>query len=127
MRRIKHKIRSAYGFTDKEIIDHIAEYGQDWAIEAYEMIMEDENYSWQILLTAIPLGRTPMDKKFGKELGRYSKRLSKNIEQALVPWLEARRVEAIRKRLAKPPESKTYDEHGNEVDLNDPDWWKKEV
>jgi len=127
MERVKHTIRRAYGFTDNQIFDHIAEVGQGWAIDAYEMIMEDEYRFWNLLVSVTPLARTPMDKKFGKELTKYAKQLRKNIGIVIAPWIEERRIEAIRERLSKPPDSKVYDEHGNEVDLNDPDWWKKEV
>jgi hypothetical protein len=127
MQRVKHRIRQAYGFTDEQILEHISEYGQQWAIEAYEMIMEDEDRYWQFMVSVMPLARTPMDKKFGKSLTRYAKDLRRSISKALVPWVEEKRIQAIRDRLSRPPESKVYDESGREFDINDPDWWKKEV
>jgi len=127
MQRVKHKIRNNYGFTDEQILDHIQQYGQEWAVESYEFIMEDENTFWQLLTSVAPIARSPMSKKAGKELLRYTKTIRKEIAKALAPWLEERRIQAVRERLAKPPESKVYDEHGKEIDLNDPDWWKREV
>jgi len=127
MKRIKHTIRKAYGYTDFDIIEHIGKFGQQWAIDAYESIMEDEDRYWQLMISSLPLARTPMDKKSSKSMGKYAKELQKSISRMLAPWIEQRRIEAIRIRLSKPPQSITYDEHGNVVDLNDPDWWKKEV
>lgn len=127
MKLIKHRIRSAYGYTDAQIVEHILEYGQEWALDSYEMIMEDQDLFWQLSIGIAPISRTPMDKKFGKELTKYTKSLRKNVSRMLIPWVEQRRIEAIRQRLSRPPESKVYDEHGKEFDIEDPDWWKKEV
>ena len=96
MKRIKHRIRRAYGYTDEQIIDHIYSHGQEWAVDAYEMIMEDEDLFWQTMIAVVPLARTPMDKKFGKSLTRYTKELRRNITKMLAPWIEQRRIQAIR-------------------------------
>ena len=124
---MKHSIRQAYGYTDLQIINHIMESGQEWALDAYEMIMEDRDQHWQLFISSMPLARTPMDKKFGKSLDKYTKELRKRVSRMLVPWVEERRIERIKERLSKPPQSVVYDESGNVVDLNDPDWWRKEV
>jgi hypothetical protein len=125
LRRIKHRIRIAYGYTDEQILEHIGEYGEDWALDAYRMIMEDEDRYWQLLLSVTPMARTPMDKKSGKALTKAMSTLRKEISKFLAPWIEQERIANIRARLAQPPKSEVYDEDGNPVDLNDPDWWKK--
>lgn len=91
------------------------------------MILEDEHDNWQLLISTLPMARTPMDKKSGKAMTKYAKELRRNITIAVAPWIEKRRVEKLRKRLSKPPVSKVYDDTGKEVDISDPNWWKKEV
>ena len=127
MRRVKHQIRQAYGYTDEQIIDHIGEYGEEWAIDSYQLIMEDQNMYWQMMVAALPMARTPSDKKYAKSIQRYAKDLRRSIERTFAPWIEHKRIKALRERLARPPESAVYDERGNKVDLSDPNWWKKEV
>jgi hypothetical protein len=90
------------------------------------MIMEDEDRHWQLLLSIAPMARTPMEKKAGKALAKAAKTLRKEISRFLVPWVEQERIARIRERLSRPPKSEVYDENGNLVDLNDPDWWKKQ-
>lgn len=125
MKRIKHQIRQAYGFTDEQIYTHIAEQGEEWAYDSYRFIMEDQNVHWQTMMSVMPLARTPQDKKSGKSIVRYSKELRKALEKTFAPWIEQRRIAAIKKRLSEPPKSITLDESGNEIDFDDPDWWKK--
>lgn len=127
MQRMKHKIRQAYGYTDEQIYNQILRDGGDWAIDAYQLIMEDENTYWQTMIATMPLARTPMDKKFSKSLQTYSKSLRKSIEKVYAPWIEAKRIEAIKERLSKPPKGVVVDESGNVIDVNDPEWWKKIV
>ena len=125
MQRVKHQIRQAYGFTDAQIYEHIEEYGEEWAYDSFRFIMEDRNVYWQTMMSMMPLARTPSDKKFANSLKRYTKELRSAIEKTFAPWIEQRRIAAIRKRLSEPPKSVQYDESGNVIDLNDPDWWKK--
>ena len=125
MQRMKHRIRQAYGYTDEQILDHIEEYGDKWAYDSYKYIMEDQVVYWNTLMSVVPLARTPSDKKFAKSLQKYAKDLRKSIEKMLAPWIEKRRIDAIKKRLAKPPNGVVLDESGKEIDLNDPEWWKK--
>jgi len=124
---MKHQIRQAYGFTDEQIYEHIATDGEDWAIEAYEFIMEDRNTYWQMMTAVLPVARTPMDKKGGKALQRYTKQLRLALEKSFAPWINQRRIAKIKARLAKPPKGVVYDENGNVINTNDPDWWKKLV
>ena len=125
MQRVKHQIRQAYGFTDAQIYEHIEEYGEEWAYDSFRFIMEDRNVYWQTMMSMMPLARTPSDKKFANSLKRYTKELRKAIEKTFAPWIEQRRIAAIRKRLSEPPKSVQYDESGKVIDLNDPEWWKK--
>jgi len=125
MKRVKHQIRQAYGFTDEQILAHIEEYGEEWALESYRFIMEDKNLYWQTMTAVMPLARTPQDKKFAKSLRTYSKELRKTLEKTFAPWIEQKRIAAIKKRLAEPPKSVAYDESGNVIDFSDPEWWKK--
>lgn len=127
MQRVKHQIRQAYGYTDDLIYEHILKYGEKWALDSYEMIMEDRNTYWQMMVAVLPIARTPMDKKFGKSLQRYAKDLRKAIEKTFAPWIEQRRIQKIKERLAKPPKGVVYDEKGNVIDISDPDWWKKQL
>lgn len=94
-------------------------------MDAYELIMEDEDRYWQLMISALPSARSPQDKKGSKALLKYMNDLRKGITEYLTPWVRARKVEEIRERLKKPPKGVVYDEAGKEVDLNDPDWWKK--
>ena len=125
MKQVKHQIRQAYGFTDEQIFDHIEKYGEDWAYDSYRFIMEDKVIYWQTMMSVMPIARTPSDKKYGKALVKYSKDLRKSIEKMFAPWIEQRRIEAIKKRLASPPKGVVLDETGKQIDLNDPEWWKK--
>jgi len=125
MQRIKHQIRQAYGYTDEQILSHIQEYSEEWAYDSYQFIMEDKVTHWQTLMAVMPLARTPSDKKFSKSLIKYTKDLRKSIELTFAPWMEQKRIEAIKKRLAKPPEGVMVDETGKKIDLSDPEWWKK--
>ena len=89
------------------------------------MIMEDEEKNWQLLLAIIPAARTPMDKKSGKALQKWSGKIRREISRFLTPWVEHERIQMIRERMKKPPEGVVYNEDGSVADLNDPDWWKK--
>ena len=109
-KQIKHKIRSAYGFTDKQILEHISEYGESWAIDSYRLIMEDEHRYWQTQLTIVQAARTPMSKKGGKAITKYVKDLRKALEQTFTPWIVAERRAAIRKRLSEPPKPRVIAE-----------------
>lgn len=125
MQRVKHQIRQAYGYTDEQILDHIELYGDKWAFDAFQYIMEDKAVYWQTLMSVMPLARTPSDKKFSKSLQKYTKDLRASIEKMYAPWIEKRRIAAIKKRLAEPPKGIVLDETGKQVDLSDPEWWKK--
>lgn len=90
------------------------------------MIMEDEVQSWHFLLSMIPMARTPQDKKSSKSIIKAIKEISKSIRNSLAPWIEKRRIEALRKRLKQPPKGVVYNEDGTVVDLSDPNLWKME-
>jgi hypothetical protein len=104
-------LRSAYGYTDEQILNHIIEYGTKWIEEAIGFIVDDqkremeqdvERTRW--LIHALPLARTPMDKKGGRAMTQYSKRLLNALDEAL-PWKAKEKHDAIRKRLKEPPQS----------------------
>ncbi len=106
-----HTIRSAYGWTDEQILDHIKEYGLAWLNETIDLINEDRKRAveermderrW--LVHVLPLARTPMDKKGSKSLDRYAKHLLHALERAM-PWSEETRRARIRERLKKPPQN----------------------
>ena len=117
MKRIKHVIRSAYGYTDRQILDHIVEYGGRWAIDAYRMIQDDKNLEAQMLISIMPVARSPQTKKGGREMSRYIKDLRRGIERGLSPWVEQERIKAIKERMKKEPHSMMYDDSGNLIDL----------
>jgi len=65
-----------------------------------------------------------MGKKDGSALVGYMKKLRKEIENYLVPWVEEEKIERYRKRLKSPPKSAVYDASGKPIDLSDKEWWK---
>lgn len=106
-----HIIRSAYGYTDAQILEHVREYGIEWLTEATGFINEDtkrdmeqhiELLRWMV--SVAPLARTPMDKKGGRSLDSYSRQLMHALDEAL-PWIAEKKHQAIRDRLKKPPQS----------------------
>ena len=67
-----------------------------------------------------------MDKKSGKSLMRAMKELGRGIQNMLAPWIENRRIEQLKKRMAEKPKGVVYNEDGTVADLNDPNLWKME-
>lgn len=106
-----HLIRSAYGYTDEEILQHITKYGLSWISEAIGFIIEDrkremeqdvERTRW--LIYALPLARTPTDRSGGNALNSYSRSLLNALDEVL-PWKAKEKHDAIRERLKKPFQS----------------------
>lgn len=103
--RVKHAIRSAYHYTDKDIVDHIGQYGSEWATDAYKLIMEDEFVDKTIMLAIVQAARTPQTKKGGRVMQKYVKSLRRELSLALTPWRYKGEVsDSIKDRLSRPPE-----------------------
>lgn len=112
--RVIHTLRSAYGYTDEYIYDSIRRYGQAWVDEAIGCINEDKKreMEWQVeslkvLVQIAPIARTPMDRKGGNNLQKYTRRLLKELD-SLLPWKAEERRRAIKERLSKPPQEKMW-------------------
>lgn len=108
-----HRLRSAYGYTDAQILYHVREYGSAWLREALYHINEDEKkhleeeverMRWQVHV--MPLARTPWDKKGSNSLADLGKTLLKYLDNAL-PWIKEERDRKIRERLKNPPQERT--------------------
>jgi hypothetical protein len=102
-----HTLRAAYGWTDEEIYSGIRKYGQDWLIEAYQLCVEDKIEEKRWLLQTLPIARTPMSSQGGGALETYTRKLFSYLD-SIAPWVVERRKQAIRERLKRPPESRTY-------------------
>ncbi len=102
--RIVHTLRAAYGWTDATIYDGIREYGVAWLEEAFRNCLEDQADERRWLLACLPIARTPMDRQSGSRLQKYSRHLSKLIDQ-LTPWQKEERKKRIRARLKAPPQN----------------------
>lgn len=99
-----HMLRSAYGYTDEQILAHIIQYGEAWIREAYQNIVEDEVDSRRWLVYALPVARTAQSRKGGSAIAQYQKRLLRVLDES-IPWVKERKAKHIKKRLAEPPRS----------------------
>jgi len=95
----------------------VQKYGGVWAVNAYQYILEDEDRHWQLLMSVVPLARTPQSKRGGADLQKYSKKLRSDISDYLTPWVRKQKEERIRKRLKEEPRSRVLDENGKEIDV----------
>jgi hypothetical protein len=84
-----HAIRAGYGWTDDVIIDHVERYGIGWVLETWMLIKEDQADHYSILMSLLPLARTPMDKKSGDAMKKYSSNVIKMLD-GLTPWRSKR-------------------------------------
>jgi hypothetical protein len=99
-----HNIRSAYGWTDDQILDHAEIYGIADLLNIFKMIQEDKVEQWRMEMNIAPLSRTPMEKKGSSSLKDYEKKLSRVLD-SLVPW--QKRSSSIARQRGKIEEGKT--------------------
>lgn len=108
-----HSIRSAYGWTDTEILEHIRLYGNAWINETIGFINEDRRNEleeeiarrrWAIYVA--PLARTAQTKSGVSSISKLQKQLLKALDDML-PWKKEQKREQIRERLKRPPKSET--------------------
>ena len=60
-------------------------YGIDWLEEAYRKILEDKRDQFLVLMSLLPLARTPMDEKSGRWASNLMRDLRKML-YSLTPW-----------------------------------------
>jgi hypothetical protein len=66
--------------------------------------MEDRRNHYEMMIAVAPLSRTPMDRRSGDAINKYSKELSRALED-LTPWLsKASALRATYGRKIKPGE-----------------------
>ena len=59
-------------------------------LSTWKLIQEDKTRFVQDIMMLMPLARTPMDKKGGKSLEKYAKKVGRALEKRM-PWLRTRR------------------------------------
>jgi hypothetical protein len=77
------------------------DYGSSWLDETWKMIREDKRQDYEWLLMVAPLARTPQDKKGGRALDDYAKRVRRVLD-GITPWLSrTTRVASLRAKGEK--------------------------
>ena len=88
-------IRTGYGWTDREIIAQIEQFGDDWVIGAYKRILSDRAREMHWAVNVAQAARTPMSKKSGKSLRNYVRKLHNNVS-AMTPWDKSSKLERLK-------------------------------
>jgi hypothetical protein len=60
-------------------------YGFEWLDETYRQIQEDRRDQYMMLMSMMPLARTPMDEKGGRWQSKYMRDLRKMLMD-MTPW-----------------------------------------
>lgn len=98
-----NSIRTAYGWTDEQILDQIEMFGLSWFEETIKLIIEEKQSDYKMLAMLIPLGRSPFGKEDGAALKRYSDNVLKALDR-MTPWrIRSRRDDLIQSGM-KPGE-----------------------
>lgn len=72
----------------------------EWLQETWRYIQEDKKTEYKMRALIAPLGRTPMDRKSGQSMERYSKRLERMFDD-MTPWDKNSKFNAMRDRFSK--------------------------
>ncbi len=60
-------------------------YGFEWLDETYRQIQEDRRDQYLMMMSMMPLARTPMDEKSGRWLSNYMRDLRRMLFE-MTPW-----------------------------------------
>ena len=94
-------LAGAYGWTPRQVVEQIEEYGEEWLIAMVRHIISDKVEDRRWLVAVAPLSRTPDSKKGARALQRYGRTLHSSLDN-LVPWRKKEKRERLLDQSQKP-------------------------
>ena len=76
---------SAYGWTPSQVISEIEQRGEGWIMSLAKNIIEERVEDRRWLISVAPLSRTPQDKKSGRALNSYARKLHSALD-SMISW-----------------------------------------
>lgn len=80
-----HDVRSAYGWTNDTILEHVEQLGVAWLIQTWRYIQEDRIERYQVMAMIAPISRSIQDAKGARWMKDYTNSVDKTLREAL-PW-----------------------------------------